>query len=167
VRLESPAHRRPAVSATIHGRDVFAPAAAHLAAGTPLERLGPAVPDPVMLPVPGWRLEAHGAVAGEVIGWDRFGNLLTSITTEGIAALGPGPVALDVGGRPAGGLVGCYAEVPAGDAGGVVGSTGRLEVFVNRGSARALLRATRGMPVRARRGATGSPRGPAGRGTGR
>ncbi len=150
VSIESPAHRLPSVSRTFHGRDVFAPAAGHLAAGTPVERLGPAVRDPVTLAKHGFTVGAD-AVTGEVIASDRFGNLVTSITAEGIAALGPGPVIVEVGGRPVGEIVEYYAGVRDGEPGGIIGSGGRLEVFVRQGSARSLLGAGRGTTVRARR----------------
>jgi S-adenosylmethionine hydrolase len=149
VALASPAHRLPSVSRTFHGRDVFAPAAAHLAAGTPLERLGPPVLDPVTIAMPGFRLE-RGVATGEVIGWDRFGNLVTSIPGAAIDGLGSGPVAVEVGGRGAGEVVECYADARIGEPGGIVGSSGRLEVFVREGSARAHFGAGRGAMVRAR-----------------
>src|SRR5262249_41042572 len=62
------------LSRTFHGRDLFAPAAAHLAAGVPLERLGRAVADPVRLVLPAPRREGD-LVRGEVLAVDRFGNL--------------------------------------------------------------------------------------------
>ncbi len=76
VSIEAPAYRLPEVSRTFHGRDIFAPAAAHLASGVPLERLGPIIVDPVRLALPYFRREGD-EVVGEVIGSDRFGNLLT------------------------------------------------------------------------------------------
>ena len=98
------------MSRTFHGRDVFAPAAAYLAAGVPLERLGPAVADPVLEPIPGSRLEG-GVLVGRVLDVDRFGNLLTSIEGARLAALaGDGPLAVEVAGRPVGGLVEAYAD---------------------------------------------------------
>jgi S-adenosylmethionine hydrolase len=139
------------VSRTFHGRDVFAPAAAYLAAGVPLERLGPAVPDPVLLAIPESRLEG-GALVGEVLDVDRFGNLLTSIDAARLAEVpGAGPATVEVAGRPVGGLVEAYAEGPADRPAAIVGSTGRLEIFVRSGSARLALGAGRGAAVRVRR----------------
>jgi len=78
VELADPRYRLPQVSRTFHGRDVFAPAAAHLAAGVPIMALGPPVRDPVTLPPP--RLEiTSGGVTGEVLHADHFGNVITSI----------------------------------------------------------------------------------------
>lgn len=149
VALQSAAHRLPSVSRTFHGRDLFAPVAAHLAAGTPLEQLGPPVLDPVTIAVPGFTVE-RGVATGQVIGWDRFGNLVTSIPAAALDALGDGPVGVEVGGRSAGEIVACYAEAPEGQPGGIIGSGGRLEVFVRQGSAQARFGAGRGAIVRAR-----------------
>jgi len=151
VALAAREYRLAEVSRTFHGRDVFAPAAAYLAAGVPLERLGPAVADPVRLPIPDSRLEA-GALVGEVLDVDRFGNLLTSIDAARLSEVpGDGPATVEVAGQPAGGLVDAYAEGPADRPAAIVGSTGRLEVFVRSGSARLALGAGRGAPVRVRR----------------
>lgn len=151
VCLTEPAYRLPAVSRTFHGRDVFAPAAAYLAAGVPLERLGPPVLDPVRLPVPGCRLE-HGELVGEVIDADRFGNLITSIETDRLETLpGRGAPTVEVAGRPIGGFVDAYAEAREGVAAPIAGSTGRVEIFVNVGSAREVLGVGRGAAVRVRR----------------
>ena len=53
VAIEALAYRRSEVSRTFHGRDIFAPAAAHLATGVPLAELGPRITDPVRSPLPG------------------------------------------------------------------------------------------------------------------
>jgi hypothetical protein len=148
VSLTAPEYRRPEVSQTFHGRDVFAPAAAYLAAGVPLERLGPTIDDPVRLAVPGCQLEGDTLV-GQVLAVDRFGNLTTSIPAARLVEIrGRGAPTVQVGGRPVGGLVGSYAEGDEDRAAVIVGSTGRLEIFVRSGSARVLLGADRGAPVR-------------------
>jgi S-adenosylmethionine hydrolase len=78
VELADPRYRLPQVGYTFHGRDVFAPAAAHLAAGVPIAALGPPIADPVTFPPP--RLEVGpGHITGEVLHADRFGNVITSI----------------------------------------------------------------------------------------
>ncbi|MBI3108110.1 MAG: SAM-dependent chlorinase/fluorinase, partial [Candidatus Rokubacteria bacterium] len=84
VSLTAEHYRRPHVSQTFHGRDVFAPAAAHLARGVRLEHFGSPVLDPVRLDLPAAR-EEGGALVGEVIAEDRFGNLITSLMAEGMA----------------------------------------------------------------------------------
>ncbi|MBM4442669.1 MAG: SAM-dependent chlorinase/fluorinase [Candidatus Rokubacteria bacterium] len=142
--LSAPEFRRPYVSRTFHGRDVFAPAAAHLARGVAPERFGAAVADPVRVPWP----EVHavgGAVAGAVLHVDRFGNLVTSIAADAVEALGAAVTILIAGRRLP--LVGTYADLPLGAAGGLIGSSNRLEVAVREGSAAAVLKARRGTPV--------------------
>jgi S-adenosylmethionine hydrolase len=89
----------PTVSRTFHGRDIFAPAAAHLALGVSADRFGPPVTDPVRLPWPEARA-VTGGIAGTVIHIDRFGNLVTSIDAAQVADVtGGGGGTVRVGGR--------------------------------------------------------------------
>jgi len=100
VELAAPRFRLPEVSHTFHGRDVFAPAAAHLATGIPLTALGPAISNPVTFPLPHLEI-TPGAIAGEVLHADRFGNAITSIgrlTWEG-EELALEPAFQEAGGR--------------------------------------------------------------------
>jgi S-adenosylmethionine hydrolase len=149
-------YRLPLVSRTFHGRDLFAPAAAHLALGLDPARLGPAVSDPVRLAWPEVRAVA-GAVAGAVVHTDRFGNLITSIHARSVDLLDPGLV-IRVGGHEVP-LVGTYADLAVGRPGALVGSGGRLEIAVREGSAAAVLRAQRGTAVVVSR-RTSAPRRP-------
>jgi S-adenosylmethionine hydrolase len=149
VSLENPEYRLTEVSQTFHGRDVFAPAAAHLACGVALERFGPQVKDPVRLDFPDCRLEG-GAWVGEVIGSDRFGNLLTSVTARRLGEAAAGWI-VELGGRILGPLVSCYADGREGEPRGIIGSSGRVEIFVRNASARDRLGAERGLPVRVRK----------------
>jgi S-adenosylmethionine hydrolase len=142
--LQAEEYRLSAVSRTFHGRDIFAPAAAHLAAGVAPERFGPPVRDPVRLSWPTVRAVA-GAVAGAVLHVDRFGNLVTSIRAEALDDIGRG-VRIRLGGRPLP-LVGTYGDLEEGQAGALVGSSGRLEIAVREGSAAARFKARRGTPV--------------------
>ena len=143
-------YRRPVVSRTFHGRDIFAPAAAHLARGVAPERFGPAVDDPVRLPWPEAREGGEG-VGGTVIHIDRFGNLVTSIEAEHIAVmLADGDAAVRVAGRVLP-LVGTYADLPPGRAGALIGSRNRLEIVVRDGSAAGRLDVGRGAAVVLRR----------------
>jgi S-adenosyl-L-methionine hydrolase (adenosine-forming) len=151
VSIERCAYRFPEVSQTFHGRDVFAPAAAHLASGLPLERLGPSIKDPVRLPLPGCRMEGDELV-GEVVGSDRFGNLLTSVTADRLRELARhGPVAVELAGRAVGPVAASYEEGAEGVPTAIIGSSGRLEIFVRRGRALNVLDARPGAPVRVRR----------------
>jgi S-adenosylmethionine hydrolase len=152
VSVTAPEYRLPEVSQTFHGRDIFAPAAAYLAAGVPLERLGSPVTDPVRLSLPGCRMDG-GWLVGEVLDADRFGNLVTSIPGVRLEALvGHGSAVFEVSGRSLR-LVRSYDEGDDGTPAAIVGSTGRLEVFVRGGSASDALAARRGTPVRVTRGA--------------
>jgi S-adenosylmethionine hydrolase len=135
--------RLAAVSRTFHGRDVFAPAAAHLALGVAPERLGLRVDDLVRLPWPTVR-EARGAVGGTVLHVDRFGNLVTSIRADAFESFGA--ISVRVAGRRLP-FVGTYGELAAGQAGALIGGSGRLEIAVREGSAAARFRARRGTPV--------------------
>jgi S-adenosylmethionine hydrolase len=148
-------YRLPIVSRTFHGRDLFAPAAAHLATGVDPARLGPAVYDPVRLAWPEVRAVA-GAVAGAVVHADRFGNLITSIHARSIEPF-DAELRIRVGGRDVP-LVGTYAELAAGRPGALVGSGGRLEIAVREGSAAAVLRARRGTAVVVSRTASKRPK---------
>jgi len=153
VELADPRYRLPQVSHTFHGRDVFAPAAAHLAAGVPITALGPPARDPVTFPLP--RLEiATGAITGEVLHADHFGNVVTSI---GRLAWSGDALSLDpafrgteskeqmrfkadeativVGGREVVGVRRTYAAVEPGETLALVGSEGYLEIAVREGSA--------------------------------
>lgn len=78
VELTNPAYHRSVMSTTFHGRDIFAPAAAYLARGVPLEDFGVPVVEPVRLPLPLLELD-EGALKGEVLRVDHFGNAITSV----------------------------------------------------------------------------------------
>jgi S-adenosylmethionine hydrolase len=151
VALESPALRLPQVSRTFHGRDVFAPAAAHAASGIDLSRFGAAVSDPVRAPLPRARREGP-CLVGEILGADHFGNLVTSIREEDLAALdGTGPLNASLGDIDLGPLKEAYGEGAPGRPAAILGSSGRLEIFVRAGSA-AASGIPRGAAVRIGRG---------------
>jgi len=89
---------------------------------------------------------------GEVIGSDRFGNLLTSVTVDGLRELAAqGAIAVELAGRELGTVAGSYEEGPTGIPTPIIGSGGRLEIFVRNGSARAILGIGPGTPVKVRR----------------
>ncbi len=146
---------RPEVSSTFHARDIFAPVAGYLSRGGAIEDVGPAIRDPVVLPAEPVRSVGEGEWEGAVVQTDHFGNLTTSFGRGDLAAVlevvggDPTEVVVEVEGvvLP---LVRAYSEVPEGEACALVGSSGRLEVAVNRDSAAGLLGAKRGTPVRVR-----------------
>lgn len=157
VSVESGELLRAEISATFHGRDVFAPAAAHLARGRSLEALGPTLPDPVRLALaePAGR-ERRGdgwVVEGHVVHVDRFGNLITDIPgswlVSGSWSISLGEEATGRGGRARrlARLHRTYGEVRSGEVVGVIGSAGTLEVAVRNGSAAHALGFGRGARV--------------------
>jgi S-adenosylmethionine hydrolase len=127
------------VSKTFHGRDVFAPAAAHLARGRPLEDFGPplATTDLRRLEMPSGPMIAHGAVGARVVGVDRFGNVQLNATPSDLDAAGLG-AELRVAGRQVG-RVATFADVAEGALASIVDSDGQIALVVNRGSAAEML----------------------------
>lgn len=145
--LRAAAYRLANVSATFHGRDVFGPAAAHLALGIAPGDFGPRILDPIRLGGTVSR-DVPGGVEGRVIHVDRFGNLITSIGAEVVERLArDGGVASVRVARRQMPLVRTYGDLGTGGAGALVGSRGRLEVVVREGSAAERLRAGRGSVV--------------------
>ncbi|MCI0370300.1 MAG: SAM-dependent chlorinase/fluorinase [candidate division NC10 bacterium] len=144
--LTRPEFFRQPVSRTFHGRDVFAPVAAHLANGVALAALGPPVTNPVRLDLPRPEPLPGGGAAGQVLHVDRFGNLITNLP-EALFAAERGVPVVTVAGHRIQGLADSYAAVPTGRPGAIVGSTGTLEVFLPGGSAAAALGVRRGAAV--------------------
>ena len=135
----------PEVGATFHGRDIFAPVAARMASGTPLQDLGPRLVQLQPLDLPRPERLADGSLQGVVLRRDRFGNLITSLTTEDLSG---GRVAeVRVKGRAVEGLRICFADAAPGELLACVGSFGRLEIAVNQGNAWEALDAGRGDAV--------------------
>ena len=135
VELTIPAH----ASATFHGRDVFAPAAAQLAMGSSITALGSGLPEPVVRRTPEPRRASSGELLGQVIAIDRFGNAVTNL-------LGNRGTTVVVSGQELR-LARTYSDLDAGEAGALVGSTGLVEVVVREGRASDLLSLARGSPV--------------------
>jgi S-adenosylmethionine hydrolase len=147
--LTEAAPRRASVSAVFHGRDVFAPAAAHLANGLTIDALGPLIHDPVKLTLPRPRVMKH-EVLGEVLFADRFGNITTNIEGNQLPTAGEEGLRVEIGWARLDRLAKTYSDVPIGEMVALVGSAGRLEIAVREGSAaqRLQLKELRGTPVR-------------------
>jgi S-adenosyl-L-methionine hydrolase (adenosine-forming) len=133
---------------TFHGRDIFAPAGAHLARGGPLEVLGPPVVDPVLLDIAQPERDG-GEIRGEVVHVDRFGNLITNIDARSIHELATDgdAVQVRVGDVDAGPLRRTYGDVPTGGVVALVGSLDLLEVSIRDGDGARSLGAGRGSRV--------------------
>ena len=122
----------PNASRTFHGRDVFSPAAAALAAGLPPDEAGEVTEDWVRLELPTPEVAEDGAIHAAVLYADRFGNLVTMVAAETLGAAASWTV--EVGGESMP-LVGTYAEVSAGELLALVGSGGTVEVSLRDGDA--------------------------------
>jgi S-adenosylmethionine hydrolase len=146
TRLADPQFWRRPVSATFHGRDVFAPVAGHLARGLDPARLGPPLDHWVKLTLPEPSLEPD-RLAGEVIFIDDFGNLLTNIPGDAFLALAAGPVRVRAGPHEVGRRVRTYGEAEPGTLVSLVSSSGTLEIAVARGNAARQLGVGVGAPV--------------------
>mgnify|MGYP006290638963 CR=1 FL=1 len=135
------------LSDTFHGRDLFAPAAARLAAGAEPAELGPAVEpgDLVDQDLPAPRSE-DGWVVGHVRHVDRFGNLITDLPSD---ALPEDPV-VEIGDHRVRGLSRAFAAVAPGEPALIRGSGGTLEVCVRDGRASEVLGHGRDARVRVR-----------------
>jgi S-adenosyl-L-methionine hydrolase (adenosine-forming) len=142
VAIENRSFMRDVISSTFHGRDIFAPAAAHIASGTPLESLGAAVTDPVLLEIPA-PVQDGGAIDGAIVHVDRFGNLVTNVPQALAAAV----AVVHIGGRSLP-LQRTYADVERGELLALVGSHGHIEVALRDGSAAELLQVRPGHAVR-------------------
>jgi len=136
-RIENSKYFLNEVSATFHGRDVFAPVAAHLSRDVLLSKLGPRVRDYVRVDWPQTRATAQG-LQGEVLYIDRFGNAITNISASDLKSIHD-PVSVCLGRKRACGLGQFYQEVEVGRPIAVMGSSGFLELAVNGGSAASLL----------------------------
>jgi S-adenosylmethionine hydrolase len=142
VSLTNEAFFRQPVSSTFHGRDIFAPVAAHISLGVPLEELGPPVEQMLALAPFRARRQPDGSLRGRVIHIDVFGNLVTDVRCEDLPTERP---TVEVAGRRIVGLSLAYqegAEIVA-----VVGSSGHLEIAAPKANAAELLEAALRMPV--------------------
>jgi len=152
VKLTSPRYRLKEVSATFHGRDVFAPAAAHLWRGTPVSALGPALRPASMvkleLPRPA---ESAGELRGEVLYVDGFGNLVSNIDRRAAEKFGTRfhhkslSVRIERGAGMR--ILTAYGDAPRGAPLALYGSFGLLEVAVRDGSAATYFAAGPATPI--------------------
>jgi hypothetical protein len=147
VSITNKKYLLPVKGPTFHGRDVFAPAAAWLSKGIKPENFGPRIEDPVMLRLPEPVLK-KGVIEGEVIYMDRFGNAITNITGEMVAALKTKNPAIKIK-RLYLNLADFYAAARDKRPRAVVNSSGLIEIFVFDGDAGKALGIRVGDKVRA------------------
>jgi len=136
-RVENAALFRKTVSATFHGRDIFAPVAGHIAKTGRLAQVGPPADRLTLLSLPAARIEPDGRILGQVIYIDRFGNAVTTIASRDVAraAQRRETLSVRVAGRDVGPLRRTYQDVPAGEPAALIGSSEMLEIALNQGSA--------------------------------
>jgi hypothetical protein len=143
--LDRPEFWRSEVSSTFHGRDVFAPVAAHLAKGISPAAMGRPITDPVRLAVTGPTRSPAGAICGQVVHVDRFGNLITDVPASWVAG---GGWQCGIASETIPGLSGTYAAVGPGALLALVGSSGTLEIAERNGNAARRLGVKAGEGVR-------------------
>lgn len=147
VELAEPRFWLPDVSSTFHGRDIFAPVAAHLARGTPLAALGPGITDLHEADLAQPTRDAEGTLQGRIVHVDYFGNCITNIMPQHLEQLGP-DVVVRIGGARILGVRHTYADVAVGELLALIGSSNHLEIAIRNGNAARTLGVTTGDPVR-------------------
>ncbi len=150
VALTNPEFWLPKVSATFHGRDILAPAAAHVSRGLSPDVLGESVSELVLLEWPEVKI-VPGRIEGSVESIDAFGNLVTDITEE---MLGDAPrdeqVTVECDEHQTLGIFATYADQPEMTLIAVIGSSDRLELAIVGDSAKTMLGVEVGTPVSVR-----------------
>lgn len=150
--LVDEAYRLALVSDTFHGRDVFAPAAAHLSLGVSPDAFGPSVSDLARIQAR-QPMQFTDRIVGEVIHVDSFGNLITNVPKSLVATFGPGEeVRIKLSGRTIETTSRTYSSVKSGHLVALFGSTDLLEIAVRDGNAHRKLGVGRGDPVVVTRG---------------
>ena len=136
------------LSKTFHGRDVFAPVAAWLTKGWQTASMGDEISDYKKFSMPKPKA-ADGGLRGVVLRVDAFGNLITNFRAEHLAANAQenGNFQMQVGTHTVSKLVDTFARGAAGEAIAYIGSSGYIEIGVNKGSAARTLSLGRGTPV--------------------
>jgi S-adenosylmethionine hydrolase len=136
----------PTISNTFHGRDVFAPVAAHLSKGVNHKELGERIDKVNKIDLPKPILSPDGKLTAEIIYVDSFGNLITNVNKEVIDRMKVGTerVSITMGRRRINGICSSYTDVGDNEALAIFGSSGYLEISVNLGSAGDVLKLKKG-----------------------
>ncbi len=149
VELQEPRFWRSDVSRTFHGRDIFAPVAAHLLQGVPLREFGTPLQTlaPCSVEDPG--VDYRGGLRGEIVHVDRFGNCITNITVEHLRRHGiDQQLVVEIVDQRLEGLIETYAMASFGTPIALIGSSNHLELAVRNGSAARALGVVAGDRVR-------------------
>jgi S-adenosyl-L-methionine hydrolase (adenosine-forming) len=135
VHLTQPRYFLPSITRTFHGREIFAPVAAHLSLGLSLESLGPSIHDLAKLTVP-QPFVKEGVLCGQIIRVDNFGNLVTNIPSRDLLNfLESGPFRIKAGKLVIRKLSRIYADCEEGEPLALINSSNLLEIAVNLGRA--------------------------------
>lgn len=134
VHLTNTAYFLPRVSSTFHGRDIFAPVAAHLSLGVPLDALGARVDDWVQLPLER-ATRRDDQIIGRVVYIDRFGNAITNIGEEMLEGLDHAQLVVRIGAYTLRGIHTTYANASQGEPLALVSSSWHVEIAVREGNA--------------------------------
>jgi S-adenosylmethionine hydrolase len=136
VHLDQPQYWLKEISNVFHGRDIFSPVGAHLAAGVPLEKVGSPIDDVIRIELPKPERRA-GGFRGQILHIDHFGNLATNLTRTDLE--GVRKIRLSLRGTDIPGLYRTFGELEPGQLMALFGSTGSLIVSEVNGSAAARL----------------------------
>ena len=150
-RIENPKYMLPQVSKTFHGRDIFAPAAAHLTNGVKPPNFGPETQD-YIFPEFTKPQTKNGELVGEILHIDGFGNIISNISAEDLTKNGfrtGTNLMVTIGNKHLTlKLLSAYGEAPAGTPMALIGSSNFLEAAVNQGNASELFEAKTGEAFR-------------------
>jgi S-adenosylmethionine hydrolase len=136
VELANPNYQLDAPGATFAGRDIFAPAAAHLCRGLELEALGPLIDPAELVPaVIPFSAEKDGVLAGDVLYVDHYGNVHTNVTPDQLAKFGSNMTFVSSASTMTVSLVRTFADVRDQEAALLVDDVGMISLVVNQGSA--------------------------------
>ncbi|HMO59360.1 MAG TPA: SAM-dependent chlorinase/fluorinase [Roseiflexaceae bacterium] len=150
VELDQRDYWLPHVSKTFHGRDIFAPVAAHLAAGVAIEKLGTPIATLTEAALEQPTRGRNGELIGRIIHVDTFGNCITNIRPRHIGDVGHTDLLVQIIDQHIVGLKHTYAEGAVGDLIALIGSSDHLELAVRNGSAAKRLGVGIGDQVRVR-----------------
>lgn len=148
--ISNPRLMSKTISRTFHGRDVFAPAAAHLARGVAPVKFGKIIRDYVRSSTLQPSRVEKNVYAGTILKVDRFGNLITNLHINDFPEVRTRPIELRVGAERIHRLALTFAEAAIGELFAIVGSSGYVEVAANQTSAAKLLGCSAGAPVELR-----------------
>jgi S-adenosylmethionine hydrolase len=145
IHLRDPRFRLPKTSATFHGRDIFAPAAAYLACETDPLKMGDSIPLSDLISLPSFQPERRPdhSLLGLILHIDHFGNLVTNFRS-------PLPIdspVVQVGDQKIAGVRRTFSDVRPGEPVAYIGSTGYLEIAIREGDAAHQLGVDLGDPI--------------------